>query len=262
MGKRSNVRNEITEKERILTQLEGVYRTTSDPVQRKRVGKEIKSLRESISNLKILQSIDQDLVGFAPGDEISESVDIDTRGFRLLGKIPVRNVIKKPRDDEMDAAISYAHFFETNYLPILSEYYLKLDYSHSMRRDTFYPRFMEIKMIVKEYEYEVEVRSKEEYDTIASFKDKSAIHKVRYRYFLALNDYFKDLRTFLASMVEDVRKGGTVVLNPEDVVQMDEFENDRALDGLPVIDALPEIHLFAEEFIRFLKMPNISNPSR
>jgi hypothetical protein len=62
-------------------------------------------------------------------------------------------------------------------------------------------------------------------------------------------------------MIDDVRQGGTVVLNPEDVIQMAEFENDRALDGLSVIDALPEIHLFTEEFIRFLKMPNISNPS-
>jgi hypothetical protein len=137
MGKRPNAKDEISEKEKILSQLEGVYRTTSDPVQQRRVGKEIRKLRSSIKNLKILQAIDEDLVGLAPEAEEPVGVDIDTRGHRLLSKIPVRRVKKNPRDDEMDAVISYALFFEENYLPILSEYYLKLDYSHSMRRDTY-----------------------------------------------------------------------------------------------------------------------------
>jgi len=116
---------------------------------------------------------------------------------------------------------------------------------------------MEIKKAFKEYGYEVEVQSKEEYDSIAVYKDKSIVFKMRQRYLMALDRYFKDLDNFMIELMDDHASGGSIILNPLEFVNMSEFEVDRKLDGYTVIDGLIELHTFFEELTRFLAIPNI-----
>jgi hypothetical protein len=252
MRKARKVQDEIEKKMIILKQLEGVYRTSSNKHQRRRVLKEIKALKHSIHELENIHSLQQQYGLVRDEEEIGEEDD-----FTLLNTIVVNKFRDESRDTEMDAIVSYVEYFEQNYLPILSEYYLKLDYNHSMKRDSFYPRFMEIKKAYKEYGYEVEVQSKEEYDSIAVYKDKSIVFKMRQRYLMALDRYFKDLDNIMVELMDDHASGGSIILNPLEFVNMSEFEVDRKLDGYTVIDALIEMHTFFEEFIRFLAIPNI-----
>lgn len=260
MQEHKNPRVELTEKELVLKQLEGVYRTTADPAQKRRVCREIKRLRESIRELRLILSLRSEYEVYQEPDSREHPPGgrgTAGQGYPILNGIIVDRVGSLSGDNEMNAVIAYADFFERNYLPILSEYYLKLDYNNSLRRDTFYPRYMEIKKVLKEYAYEVEVRSSEQYDSIASFKDKSAVHKIRYRYLLSLNSYLKNLREFLRVLVEDSGSDGTMLLNPDSVIAMSEFEYDRRLDGRTMLEGLKEMLSFAEELIQFLGMPRI-----
>ncbi len=252
MRKARKVQDVIEKKMIILKQLEGVYRTSSSKQQRKRVLREIEALRHSIDDLENIRSLQQ-RYGLVRDEAERGEEDV----FTLLNDIVVKKFRDESRDTEMDAVVSYVEFFEKNYLPILSEYYIKLDYNHSMKRDSFYPRYMEIKKAFKEYGYEVEVQSKEEYDSIALYKDKSIIFKMRQRYLMALDRYFKDLDSFMIELMDDHASGGSIILNPLDFVNMSEFEVDRKLDGYTVIDAFIEMHTFCEELIRFLAIPNI-----
>ncbi len=247
-----DILKEIEDKKLLLKQLEGVYKTSINSAQKKRVLREIRDIKITLRNLKTVLDFHRGLEGAGeehPGGE--------ERIFSILSIIKVRKFSELSRDKEIDAVISYADFFEKNYLPILSEYYIKLDYNNSLKRDTFYPRYMELKKLLKEYSYEIEVHTRTEYDSIASYKDKSNVYKIRHRYLLSLDAYFKDLKAFSETLIGNYMSGGSIIMNPLDRISLSEFENDRRLDGYTVIDALSEMYSFYDEFTRFLGMPKI-----
>jgi hypothetical protein len=252
MATGSKAQSELSNKLLILKQLEGVLKTSKDPEQRRRVAKEIKEIKRTISNLQSIISV-QKKYGFTDTAYEEEGEEI----FKTLNRIPVEKFFRDSRDSEMDALISYAEFFEKNYLPVLSEYYVKLDYNHALKRDTFYPRYMELKKILKEYVYEMEVQSREEFNTIAVYKDKSVVYKMRQQYFLALDRYFREMKAFLDKIIDDHASGGGIVLSPLDIINMSEFEVDRKLDGYTVINGIMEISKFCDEILRFLAIPNL-----
>lgn len=245
------IKTDLESKERILKQLEGVFRTSRDSFQKKRVLKEIEELRAAIRDLKgklVISGFENDL----EEDDEPEGVQQTS----ILDVIKVDPFRVDSRDREIDAVIAYIEYFENNYLSIFSEYYIKLDFNHSIKRDMFYPRFMEIKKILKEYNYELDILNRDEFNNIAFYRDKSVIHKIRHRYLLSLDKYFKDLRGFLEVLIDDYRTSGNIVLNPHGILSLGEFERNRRLDRYTVIDSLTEIYLFTVEFIRFLGMPN------
>jgi hypothetical protein len=252
MSRGNKAQNELESKMLILKQLEGVYKTSNDLDQRKRVAREIRDIKRIISNLQSILSLQQKY-GL---HQVQHELEGD-EAFKLLSRIMVAKFINNSRDSEMDALVSYVDYYEKNYLPVLSEYYVKLDYNNSMKRDVFYPRYMEMKKMLNEYMYEVEVQVREEFTSIAVHKDKSLIYKLRQQYLMALDRYFRDLRAFLDELLTDHASGGSSVLNPLDFVSMSEFEVDRKMDGYTVINALMEIQTFSDEIIRFLAIPNM-----
>ncbi len=255
MGELDRIKIELEKKKMTLKQLEGVYRTSTNTSQRSRVSKEIEAVKESIKNLRgklVIYGFEHEF-----GEESEETTEVKEVKESILDEIKIPPFREESRDREIDAVVSYVLFFEENYLSILSEYYVKLDFNHSIKRDTFYPRFMEMKKILKEYNYELDVLNREEFNNIAHYRDKSVVYKIRQRYFLALDGYLKDLRNFLEILIDDYRTHGNIVLNPDDVLGFNEFEINHRLNGLTVIDSLNEIYTFTAEFIRFLGMPNL-----
>jgi hypothetical protein len=252
MSRGNKAQNELESKLLILKQLEGVYKTSTDIEQRKRVAREIRDIKRTISNLQSILSLQQKY-GLTQVEHELEGDD----SFTMLSHIMVAKFINDSRDTEMDALVSYVDYYEKNYLPVLSEYYIKLDYNNSMKRDVFYPRFMELKKMLNEYMYEVEVQIREEFTSIAVHKDKSLVYKLRQQYLLGLDRYYRDLRAFLDELLGDHASGGSSVLNPLDFVSMSEFEVDRKMDGYTVINALIEIQTFSGEIVRFLAIPNM-----
>jgi hypothetical protein len=265
MQESEQLRQELESKTQVLKQLEGVYKTSTSLFQKKRVLREINNVKSLIQNLKgrllMSGSDEEEFLGFsdfaAPVAAAPGEPRFVQHAYSLLGYIPVSRHRDDSRDREIDAIVSYGVFFEKNYLPLLSDYYIKLNFSHSIKRDTFYPRHMEIKKALKEYNYELDILNREEFDSIAHYRDKSVIHKVRHRYLLLLDRYFKDLRDFLDGVLDDLRTGGTIVLNPYEKVNLSEFEDNRRLDGLSVAEILEEMRAFSGEFTRFLSMPDI-----
>ncbi len=252
MGENKELRQELENKAMVLKQLEGVYNTSGDKLQKRRVLKEIEDVKQTIKGIKgriIVLGIENDLF---------EEENINNPGMvSVLNVVRITKYREDSRDREIDAVTSYMEFFERNYLSILSEYHIKLDFNHSIKRDVFYPRFMEIKKILKEYDYELDVLNREEYNNIAFYRDKSIIHKIKHRYLLSLDRFFKDLRTFLNVLVDDFNKGGIVILHPQDFLSFSEFEKDRRFEGHAVIDAIKEMYLFSDKFTRFLGLPNM-----
>ena len=121
------VKSELEEKLKALSQLEGVYRTTSDPAQKKRVAKEIQKVKRVISVLEESLRI----AGHSLGKMGKKDGERDYKPG-LLARIPVVKYREDSKDREIDVITSYMRFFENECLPMLSEYYIKLDYNHSL----------------------------------------------------------------------------------------------------------------------------------
>jgi len=246
------IRESLEEKLRVLAQLEGVYKTSTSNIQKKRVAREIREVKRIISILKSCLE-DEDI-------SIREKSGKEEQGLGLLphlNQIPVARYREDSRDREIDTVTSYMKFFEDNYLPILSEYYVKLDFSHSLKRDTFYPKYMEVKKILNDYNHELDVLYREEYDNIALYRDKSIVHKIRQRYLFTISDYFSELCAFLCLLIDDFETGGSIIINPDEVISLNEFIENRKLDGYSVIDALKEIYEFGKELRTYLGLPEI-----
>jgi hypothetical protein len=248
-----NLRREIDSKNRVLKQLEGVYKTSTSLFQRRRVAQEMRDVKSLIRDLRGKLLIRRSEEEYAE----QETREVEEHEFSILRAIPVQKYREDSRDREIDEVISYVDFFEKYYLPILSDYYIKLDFSHAIKRDTFYPRHMEIKKALKEYDYELDILNREEFNRIAHTRDKSVIHKLRQRYMLLLDRFFKDLRAFLDSMLDDLQKGGNIIINPYDQVNLSEFEHNRRLDGRSVAGLLEEMKAFSGELTRYLSLPNM-----
>ena len=241
---------DIMSKKIVLQQLEGVLKTSTNELQKKRVAKEIRDVKKEIRDLEILF---HDISGSLDEKNPSEKDRIEN--YKLLNNINIKRYNKHHNDREMDALISYLIFFEMNYLPILSEYYIKLDFNNSLKRDTYYTKYLEIKKILKEYDYELDILYNDEYNNLALHHDKSLIYKIRYRFMLEINNYFLDLRSFIKKLLNDYHTGGNIILNPDDKIELSEFEEHRKLDQYNIIAALEEIHEFCDEIIRFLSIP-------
>lgn len=252
MEESHSLQDELLNNKKVLKQLEGVYNTSSDALQKKRVAKDINVMKKKI------KSLEGKLVVMGIENEIIEEEDTGIGDdYDILSSIAVNKVREDSKDREVDAITSYMNFFENNYLSILSEYYMKLDFNHSGKRDEFYPKFMEIKKIINEYNYELEVLNREEYNSIAFYRDKSLVHKIKHRYLLALDKYFKELKSFLKILIDDNAEGGIIVLNSNDRLILDELERNRKLDGYTVLDTIIEMNDFSEEVIKFLSLPDI-----
>jgi hypothetical protein len=251
MEERGATRRDLEQKTRILKQLEGVYKTSTSIAQKQRVYKEIQELKKVIKELQQRS----ETIGFEEkGEEGSESW---SSAVSILGRIKISKFKKDSKDREMDAVVSYMHFFEASYLPILSARYIKFDYSHSGKRDTFYPRFMEIMHLLKQYDYEDELQQRKELERSSLYRDKSVMQKGRQMYLFALDSFFKDMRNFLKVAMDDNETGGTILMNPDDIIHLEEFEENKKLNNYSVIKALQEIYTFSDEFIKFLAMPEI-----
>ncbi|HEB31227.1 MAG TPA: hypothetical protein ENI15_10195 [Spirochaetes bacterium] len=247
-----SLQDELLSDKKVLKQLEGVYNTSSDVLQKKRVAKDINVMKKEI------KSLEGKLVVLGIENEIMEEEDTGIGDdYDILGSIAVNKVREDSKDREIDAITSYLNYFEKNYLSILSEYYIKLDFNHSGKRDEFYPKFMEIKKIINEYNYELDVLNREEYNSIAFYRDKSLVHKIKHRYLLVLDKYFKELNNFLKILIDDNAEGGIIVLNSNDRLILDELERNRKLDGYTVLDTIIEMYDFSEDIIKFLSLPDI-----
>ncbi|GEM_PF-1241844 len=250
MDDKKTVKRELEKKVLVLRQLEGVYKTTTDTLQKKRVSGEIRKLKMSIKELQ------ESLPAAKVSEPASGEEDTNRNGFPLFssGDAGEKETI---RDAEIKRINAYARFLENNYLPLMSEYYLKIDFNYALQRDSFYPRYMDLKKYLKEYEQEVESQDKEARPEMPLKKDKSAVHKARQRYLLALDKILKDLRAFLAILLDDLAGDGIIVLEPDDTISIGNFDCERKLEGCKVRNALKEMHEFVDEFTRYINIPNL-----
>jgi hypothetical protein len=246
---------------RTIRQFESVYKSTKDQSQRDRVTKELKKLKTYRDKLESFHEFD-------PSD-IEEPVEVDeweglTYLKTILEKIGKKSKGKKESyedsfgDRELYFLFLYLNFFEEEFLTILSETKLKLDFKHSLERDSFYHRFANLRRLfenVNEDSSTVDLYAGQRHEEDMrkrSFKKKRNV-------IVEADKFFRSVARFSAVLVTDIEAGGLICLNAEDTLRFDRIEGKRIFEGHNVHDALAELKAFAREVIEFLNVPQIES---
>ena len=104
-----SLQDELLNDKKVLKQLEGVYNTSSDALQKKRVAKDINVMKKKI------KSLEGKMVVLGVENEIIEEEDTGIGDdYDILSSIAVNRVREDSKDREIDAITSYIYQFSAN----------------------------------------------------------------------------------------------------------------------------------------------------
>jgi hypothetical protein len=243
---------ELAKLNRLIKQYESVYRTTADGGQKDRVGRELAGLKGYRDKLLSVSVIDQKAAEERPPAENDELAS-----WPVLSRLDAEEEDVFDGDPEVRRILLYANHFEKEFLPLLVEARLKLDFKYSLERDQFYAQVQDLLSRAKDFidahrriaegalpkDMGMEMRKR-------NFKIKRLLGVEEARLFR------KALR-FSQDLIEDARADGVKCLNAEDPIEFDTIEGKRLLAGRTVVHGLEEMRDLATEALDFLNIPDI-----
>ncbi len=248
---------ELKRLNRLIREFEAVFKSTRDPLQRERVAKELRQLKTYKERLESFHDIDPSkLTEPAQIDELEyfphlkEAEALSGREDSALGKPSEEEY----QDRELYHLALYLSLFESEFLALLSETRLKMDFKHSLERDSFYHRFENLRRLlldIKEDAFRMDEylgRKHEEDLRLRAFKKKRNI-------ILEADKLFRNLANFAGALSEDIVAGGSVCLNAGDVLRFGRGPSKRLLEGLTVEQALARLHGLGKEVVSYLDVP-------
>jgi hypothetical protein len=131
---------------------------------------------------------------------------------------------------------------------------LRLDFQHSLERDSYYSRFQELSRKLEDILLEIErsenaVRAEEKLDLRKRIARMSRVLSVE------ADKYFKAVIRFVTVLIEDLDQGGVKCLNGDEPIEFDKIEGERYLEGETVYNALVKSREFSTELLNFLDVP-------
>lgn len=245
---------EVRKLNRLIHQYETVYRTTTDADQRDRAGRELKELRAYRAKILAVNVIDRGKVA-DPGDAADALA-----GYPVLSRLVAGDTEPWEGDQEVRHIALYLGHFEREFLPILTETRLKLDFKHSLERDGFYRRFQEVQRRLDDWQEAHRRLDDGGFNRDLESEVRTRIFKLERNLAVEASRLFRAVQRFAAALVEDARGDGVKCLNGDDPIEFDRIEGERLLAGLPVVDALQALESFAEEVAGYLRVPDVEGP--
>ena len=119
------------------------------------------------------------------------------------------------QDREVYQLALYLAYFEGEFLALLSETRLKLDFKHSLERDSFYHRFENLRRLLDDLR-EDSSRMEESPGPEARGGDADAqLQEEPQSSSWKSDKFFRDLLRFAGGLAEDIGASGSICLNPQ-----------------------------------------------
>jgi hypothetical protein len=252
---------ELQRLNRLIRQFESVFKSTRDPLQRERVTRELRQLKTYKEKLESFHEFDpRELEEPGEQDELEELPYLK-KAVAAGGEkdSPASRIHAEDyQDREVYQLALYLAYFESEFLALLSETRLKLDFKHSLERDSFYHRFENLRRLLEDL--------REDASRIEDFLGQKHEEEMRMRSFkksrnliMESDKFFRNLQRFSGGLCEDIGASGSICLNPRDLLRFDRMQGGRQLEGLSVEKALARLAEFSSEVARFLNVPQIES---
>jgi hypothetical protein len=240
---------ELKKLNRLIHQYETVYRTTADADQRDRAGHELKELKSYRDKILAVNVIDRGKLAEQPeaGDALAD--------FPVLSRLVAGETGTWEGDQEVRHIALYLGHFEREFLPILTESRLKLDFKHSLERDGFYRRFQEVQRRLDDWREAHRRLDAGGFNRDLETEVRTRIFKLERNLAVEASRLFRAVQRFAEVLVDDARADGVMCLNGGAPIVFDRIEGDRILAGVPVTDALQALDDLAGEVTGYLRVP-------
>jgi hypothetical protein len=256
---------ELKKLNHLIHQYESVYRTTSSDEQRERVVKQLKELRsnrQQILNVFVVGTETPQQAGprseaLAEFKHLRRLLDAESRrptGERLEF-LATNDAEPTPVQEEIFNVMVYARFFQTEFLPFLTEKRLKLDYKFSQDRDAFYGRFKKLERKLDDFREEAARLLEGIVNREMALEMRTRIIKLKREIKLDMAKLFRAVQGFCEELIEDAEGYGVKCLNGSEEIAFDDIEGKHLLEGLSVTDGLTVLAGLASEVIAYLKRP-------
>jgi hypothetical protein len=247
-----SIQNPIQELKQInkaIKQYEVVLKTTTNQVQKQRVKKELVKLRNYRDKLQHVYSII---------DEPEETVNEDEfKAFPFLNQILAFTEEKYIADSEINNIYHILSSFENEFLPVLTERKIKLDFKYSLERDSFYNLYLELRKRVNDFEEQLHIIENGKYAEGTLLEIKNRLLKKRRVLLIETDRFFRKIKKFSDELIKDIEKNGPECLNKDDTLNFEFIEGKRYLEGYSVGQAIQLLNTFAKEVIMYLNLPEI-----
>ena len=140
---------------------------------------------------------------------------------------------------------------------IFSERKMRLDFQHSLERDSYYHRFQDVARKMKDYEDELGIVEEEADQRVDETVEKrKRTLKMKRVLSLEANKFFNSVIDFTGELVDDIKVDGLKCLNGHETVLFDDIEGKRFLEGKTLREALQSIREFSIEVRDLLNVPD------
>jgi hypothetical protein len=258
---------EVRRLNKLIRQYETVYRTTPDPDQKERVERQLKELssyREKILTVNVIREQDleevedgEDPLANAPQLKVLLAKNSADPSGDAVPSFAAGDGTPTAAQEEMFHLALYARHFEREFLPLLTEKKLKLDFKYSLDRDAFYNSFQAIQRNISAYR----VEGKRLADGLVSRDMELEIRKRAMKLTRLIQAeaarFFRAVVRFCSVLIEDAHGDMVKCLNCNGVISFDSIEGVRILQGRTVGGALVDLRDFATEAVTYLNIPEI-----
>lgn|GEM_PF-1385786 len=260
-----NPEEELKKVQRLIHQYEIVSRTTNSGEQKDRVERQILELRSY--RQKILDVI---IIDTAPPPE-TETPALFKHLRRLLEAeshrpkeeriepLEADDAEATPVQEEMFNLMMYARFFQSEFLPLLTEKRLRLDYKFSLERDSFYGRYKEIERSLNDFREENARLSRGTLRREMEQESYKRVIKLRGKIKSDAAKLFRAISGFCEELIADADGDGVKCLNGSEEIVFDDIEGVRLLAGRRLTDALVVLAGFSSEVVAYLNVPVVES---
>lgn len=250
----------------IKKKFEVVYSSTREVEKKEETLKTLEGIERDLNKLRAGYLTFQDLEKY----ELSEQelkLYIDNQHQPKEGEYRIlRNVIYERLNafclnEEINWAWTYLNFFGKEYLGLLSEQNLKLDYGHAFQRDKFFTMFNQTIRVLEDYGNILTQIEAADANNNKVFRERlEKVETKEYRNVIVKTGKFlHTIQKFIEDIHESEKKGEKSLLEPDKIVEINGEHS--SLDGLSARRALQDLDQFVTEFIEFMKIPNLEHIS-
>ncbi len=177
--------------------------------------------------------------------------------YTILRNINMVKLNEISHNEEINSIWSYLQFFEREYLGLLSEQNLRLDYGHAYQREKFFTQFNENLRVLERYgELLQEVESAEKSGNNEYRERLLTLQSKQYRdVIIRTGKFLQAVDLFIDDIFDSEMNGERVIMEPDKIVEISGGRSN--IDGITAREALKDLHLFIGEFIEYLKIPEI-----
>jgi hypothetical protein len=243
--------------------IEMIYAATKEIPKKSSLLKTLEEIENDFRNLYRDRFYEKDLKKYEINvTDLSNYLENKNRSpadeFKILRNIIIERLNALSNNQEINCIWSYLSFFGREYLGLLSEQNLHLDYGHAFQRDRFFNSFNQTLRDIEKYgKIIVEIEAAESNNNREYKERLIRIQSQEYRdIIIKTGQFLQEIRAFIEDILESEKEGEKVLLEPDKVVEID-GESSSSIEGLTSREALLDLYQFNREFMDFLKIPDL-----